>query len=169
MNPPKICNICILFFGISNIIGIFLLIMASLSDFELKKVIITTSNSFQSPSFSTRCVSLVLAEACIGPLASFLVVEMSLDRLSVWERSVKSGVGVPAVFALEILCKHVFLWVCACNYGLPSLPPSLCFSCYLGHCDILTIWFLLFLRSHHCLQAGVSLTLSFFFFCPPPL
>lgn len=53
------------------------------------------------------------------------MVETSLDRLHVWEKSVKSGVGegwrgVLSVFVLGILCKHVFLWVCAYNYGFPS-------------------------------------------------
>lgn len=30
------------------------------------------------------------------------------------------GGGVLSVFVLGILCKHVFLWVCAYNYGFPS-------------------------------------------------
>lgn len=70
--------------------------------------------------------------------AMCLLEETSLDRLCVWERSVKSGVGVCrqgmlSVFVLEILYKHVFLWVCACNYGFPPLCLSLplCFLCYL--------------------------------------
>lgn len=62
------------------------------------------------------------------------MVETSLDRLHVWEKSVKSGVeeeeeeGVLSMFLLEILCKHVFVWVCACNYGFPSLLLSLSLS-----------------------------------------
>lgn len=57
----------------------------------------------------------------------------SLDRIHVWERSVKSaedeeeneqeeregGGGVLRVFVRRIMCKHVFLWVCACNHGFP--------------------------------------------------
>lgn len=50
------------------------------------------------------------------------------DECEVWYGGVDGGHGM---FVLEILCKHVFLW-------LPiSVCVSLCLSWYLGHCDLL--------------------------------
>lgn len=113
----------------------------------LKNVIKASSSCFKNSQFLQMFQMLF---SCPGESlnvvsAECLVVETSLDRLNVWEMSVKSGVGVCRegglrVFVLKILCKHVFLWVCVCNYGLPSLflSFSLCLSFYLGHYDILS-------------------------------
>lgn len=96
-----------------------------------------------------------------------LMVATSLDRIHVWETSVKfgwgrgGGGGVLSVFVLEILCKHVFLWVCA----FPRLRVSLSVSRYLCHGDILTCLFLLSLCGYRCLHADASS--SFFFFSLP--
>lgn len=35
------------------------------------------------------------------------------------EEKEEEGGVVLRVFALGIMCKHVFLWVCACNHGFP--------------------------------------------------
>lgn len=103
------------------------------------------------------------------------MVATSLDRIHVWEKSVNLGGGgegrgwvgggVLSVFVLELLCKHVFLWVCA----FPCLRVSLSVSRYLCHGDILTI-----ACSHcPCSVIGVYTLMPplFFFFspCPPPL
>lgn len=98
---------------------------------------------FPTPTFFQMFVSCAWGSLNLVS-AECLVVETSLDRLHVWEKSLVSGRGgrgVLSVFVLGILCKHVFLWVCAYNYRFPSprLSLSLSFSCYLCHCDLLTI------------------------------
>lgn len=65
-------------------------------------------------------------------------VETSLDRLSVWEMS---GVGVwmggHGMFVFEILCKHVFLWVC------PTIMASyLCLFLFISCVILVTVTFL---------------------------
>lgn len=63
-----------------------------------------------------RCLSLGLEEEPNG--------ETSLDRLREWVKSVRSSGGGGAAYSNSayFLCKHAFLWVCACNYGFPLTP-----------------------------------------------
>lgn len=73
--------------------------------------------------------------------------------------------GALAVFVLEILCKHVFLWVCAYNYGFPLLPLSLSVS----HVILVIVTFFLSRSYCPCTLINVYTLTSALFPCPPLL
>ncbi len=77
------------------------------------------------------------------------------------------GGGGFTVFVLEILCKHVFLWVCASNCGFPSLHLSLSVSLF-SHVISVMMTFSLSRSYCPCTVSDVCTPTSPLFFFPSP-
>lgn len=119
-----------------------------MSLFSFSEVTGESSVSFPTPG-SSRCLS--LEEARFWSLPSVSVAnKTSLDRIHVWERSVKSaedeeeneqegGGGCAESVWLGIMCKHVFLWVCACNHGFPFTACLMLSLAWRHSCHILSL------------------------------